>query len=304
MDSLGQLKALIARHAGDGVTRTMLDGVVVMSSDTTTDPLGSIAEPVLAVVAQGVKETVLGERVFAYGAGQFLVVPVDVPVTAHISHASAAEPFLGFGLVLEPAAIAALLLESAPGERGPARPARIAISDASPAMLDAIVRLLGLLDHPEDVGALAPAFEREILWRLVTSEQGTMVRQIGLADSRLSHVGRAIHWIRHHYAETLRVEDLASLSAMSVSSFHRHFRAVTEMTPIQFQKQIRLQEARTRLIAQPRDVAGVGFAVGYDSASQFSREYRRRFGIPPGQDAAHLREAAAPRRGRSVAVLP
>jgi AraC-like DNA-binding protein len=304
VDSLAQLRALIARHAGDGVTETALDGVVVMSSETTTEPLTVMSQPALAVVAQGVKETALGERVFAYGAAQFLVVPVDLPLTGHISKASAEAPFLGFGLVLRPATIAALLLETPARDRTPSRPVGMAVSDADAALLDAIVRLLGLLDRPQDAAALRPAFEREILWRLITGERGEMVRQIGLADSRVAHVGRAIHWIRHHYDQTIRIEKLASLCAMSVSSFHRHFRAVTEMTPIQFQKRIRLQEARTRLIAQPRDVAGVGFAVGYESASQFSREYRRQFGVPPGRDAAHLRAAAAPRRRRSAAILP
>jgi transcriptional regulator GlxA family with amidase domain len=119
------------------------------------------------------------------------------------------------------------------------------------------------------------------------------VRQIGLADSRLAHLARAIRWIRGHYGETLRVEELAALATMSVSSFHRHFRALTAMTPIRFQKQIRLHEARARLVADPRDVAGVGFAVGYESPSQFSREYRRMFGMPPSRDALALRAAAA-----------
>jgi AraC-like DNA-binding protein len=119
------------------------------------------------------------------------------------------------------------------------------------------------------------------------------VRQIGLADSRLAHLARAIRWIRGHYDETLRIEELAALATMSVSSFHRHFRAVTSMTPIQFQKQIRLHEARARLLAEPGDVTGAGSAVGYDSPSQFSREYRRMFGVPPSRDALALREAAA-----------
>ena len=171
-------------------------------------------------------------------------------------------------------------------------PAGIAVSDASPALLDAVTRLLALLDAPDDAPALAAGIEREILWRLITGPQGATVRQIGLADSRLAHLARAIRWIRGHYNETLRVEQLAALATMSVSSFHRHFRAVTSMTPIQFQKEIRLHEARTRLLAEPGDVTGVGFAVGYDSPSQFSREYRRMFGVPPSRDARALRDAA------------
>lgn len=137
-----------------------------------------------------------------------------------------------------------------------------------------------------------PGIEREILWRLLHGEQGSLVRQIGLADSRLSQISHSIRWIRTHFAEALRVDDLASRAQMSLSTFHRHFRAVTAMTPIQYQKQVRLQEARARLIAESGDVASVGFAVGYDSPSQFSREYSRLFGVPPGRDAARLRTIA------------
>jgi AraC-like DNA-binding protein len=300
VESLSELQRLITRHAGEGLTHSStMEGVSLMASATTTPPLGSVAQPALAVVAQGAKRTVLGDSVFQYGAGQYLVVSVDLPVTAHITHANPAQPFLAFGLALKPGAIAELLLETGPGDPSRGSPLGIASSDAAPELLDAIVRLLRLLDHPADLRALRPAVEREILWRLITGEQGAMVRQIGLADSRLSLIGRSVGWIRHHFDQTVRVDELASLSGMSVSSFHRNFRAVTTMTPIQYQKQIRLQEARARLIAQPHDIAGVAFAVGYESPSQFSREYRRRFGVPPGKDAERLREASA-----SVAQAP
>jgi AraC-like DNA-binding protein len=173
--------------------------------------------------------------------------------------------------------------------RPAAMPAGIAVHDASPALLDGITRLLGLLDEPGAAAMLASGVKREILWRLLTGPQGATVRQIGLADSRLAHLARTITWIRGHYDQTLRVEDLAALSAMSVTSFHRHFRALTSMTPIQFQKQICLHEARTRLLADPGDIAGTGHAVGYGSPSQFSREYRRMFGVPPSRHAPALR---------------
>jgi transcriptional regulator GlxA family with amidase domain len=165
----------------------------------------------------------------------------------------------------------------------------MAVSDACDELIDAVVRLLRLLDHPRDLPVLAPMIEREILWRLITGEQGATVRHLGLADSSLTHVSRAVRWIRDHHAEALRVEDLARLSGMSVSAFHRNFQAVTALSPIQFQKQIRLQQARLLLVGNPDDVAGVGYTVGYDSPSQFSREYRRKFGAPPGRDAARLR---------------
>jgi AraC-like DNA-binding protein len=301
MHELGRLRELITRHAGTGLTPTALPGVSVLRATAPTEPLGEVAEPALAVIAQGVKETAVAGRAFTYGPGQFLIVPVELPVVGHIAQASPAEPLLAFVLSLRPEKIAALLAETAPvtaaARAGGARaaragdgPARIGVSDASPALTDAISRLLALLGSPGDAAVLAPGVEREVLWRLITGPQGTLVRQIGLADSRLAHLARAIDRIRRHYDQPLRVEDLAALATMSVTSFHRHFRALTAMTPIQYQKQIRLHEARARLLARPGDVAGTGFAVGYGSPSQFSREYRRMFGAPPS------RAALAPRR--------
>jgi AraC-like DNA-binding protein len=290
MDELGRLKELITRHAGAGLTPTALPGVSVLRAIAATEPLGEVAEPAVAVIAQGVKETALAGRVFTYGPGQFLIVPVELPVVGHVAQASPAEPLLAFVLSLRPEKIAALLAETASfttARTGGAHagPARIGVSDASPALIDAISRLLALLGSPGDAAVLAPGVEREVLWRLITGPQGTLVRQIGLADSRLAHLARTIAWIRRHYDQTLRVEDLAALATMSVTTFHRHFRALTAMTPIQYQKQIRLHEARTRLLAGPGDIAGTGFAVGYGSPSQFSREYRRMFGVPPSRDA-------------------
>jgi AraC-like DNA-binding protein len=298
VDELARLKELLTRNAGEGLTPTALPGVSIQCSRTTTEPVGAITEPTVAVIAQGAKETVLNGRTFAYGPGQFVITSLELPVIGHIVEASAREPFLAFVLKLSPQRIAELLLETTPAP--PVRtgavdgaPAGIAISKASPALLEATGRLLALLQTPGDAEALAAGVEREILWRLVTGPQGATVRQIGLADSELAHLGRAIRWIRVHYDRTLRVEELATLATMSVSSFHRHFRTVTSMSPIQFQKQIRLHEARVRLIAEPGNVAGVGFAVGYDSPSQFSREYRRMFGASPSRDALALREKAA-----------
>lgn len=170
----------------------------------------------------------------------------------------------------------------------------MAVSDAAPELVDAMVRMLGLLDRPADVPVLAAAYRREIVWRLLTSEQGRLVRQIGVADGSLARVARSVRWIREHYADPLRVEELAQLARMSTTAFHRHFRSATSMTPIQFQKQIRLQEARTLLLAAADDVARIGFRVGYDSPSQFSREYRRAFGESPARDAIRLRASARP----------
>ncbi|KDN23071.1 AraC family transcriptional regulator [Amycolatopsis rifamycinica] len=284
---LDELRDRVARHA-HGDLRTPVPGLL-LSKVETSEPHHSLAEPLLVVMAQGGKRLLLGEQVHEYRAGQYLLVGTDLPVTGHFVGATPRTPALGLGLALRPAAIAPLLLEAPPGAP-PASP--IAIGDAGPELLDAAVRLLRLLDHPSDVPVLAPLIEREILWRLLTGPHGGLVRRIGLADSGAAHVGRAIRWIRDNYAEPMRIEELARLSGLSASAFHRQFRAATALSPLQFQKRIRLQEARSLLLADAGDVAGVGHLVGYDSPSQFNREYRRLFGAPPGQDAARLREAA------------
>lgn len=297
MQQLAEIRDLIARHAGSDQVGAHLPGVNLKAASGPTDPVCCVYEPVFALVAQGAKRTVLCDKVFAYSAGQYLVCSVDLPITGQVVQACAEEPYLGLGMILKPAAIAALLLEIGSGDRGGGEPAGLAVSTASAELLDPILRLLRLLDRLGDAPMLAPMLEREILWRLLVGEQGAMVRQIGLADSSLSQISRAIGWIRTHYAETFRIEDLAQAAGMSEPSFYRHFRGVTAMSPLQYQKQIRLQEARARLIVHGQDVASVGFEVGYDSPSQFSREYSRLFGAPPGRDAAHLRTLPTVERG-------
>lgn len=165
-------------------------------------------------------------------------------------------------------------------------------------LIDAVARLARLLERPGDAAVLGPMIRREIVWRLMNGERGAMVRQIGAASGRLAQITRAIRWIRDHYAEPMRVGALAGLAGMSETSLHRHFRAVTAMSPLQYQKLVRLQEARTLLLTRGRDVAGVGFEVGYDSPSQFSREYSRLFGRPPGRDLERLRASS----GLAIAV--
>jgi AraC-like DNA-binding protein len=291
---LDEIRALVAAHARPNL-QTPIDGLLLSKVETAA-PDHSLTEPLLVVMAQGGKRLLLGDQVFEYRAGQFLVVTADLPVTGHFLNASPQAPALALGLVLRPAAIAPLLLEAPAGRwsRTTASAPAIATGAAGPELLDAVARLLRLLDHPTDVPVLAPLIEQEILWRLLTGPHGDMIRQIGLADSSLSHVSRAIQWVRDNYAEPMRIPDLARLAGMSPSAFHRHFRAVTTMSPLQFQKRIRLQEARSLLVAHPNDVAGVGQLVGYGSPTQFNREYRRLFGAPPGQDAARLRADAGP----------
>ena len=306
MARLDELRELIARQvaaadtaAEDGVVQTAIDGVLVSSVTDDAEAVAPTSGTVLAVIAQGGKRIALGERVYEYRAGQYLVASLDLPISGSHWHASKAEPALGFGLILAPSAVASVLLDAAdhgapPPQRSPAgaAPSALGVGAASSELLDAVIRLLRLLDSPRDQGVLAPMIKREILWRLITGPVGETVRQVGLADSSLAHIGGAVRRITANYREPFRVEDLARSCGMSTSAFHRNFQAVTGSSPIQFQKQIRLQRSRLMLMTGVDDVATIGYRVGYDSASQFNREYRRKFGLPPGRDAARLRAEA------------
>lgn len=291
-DLLAEIRRHIASHAQPDL-RTPIDGLLLSKVDT-VEPDYSLTEPLLVVMAQGGKQLLLGEQVFEYRAGECLLVTTDLPVTGQFLDVSPRAPSLAMGLTLRPTAIAPLLLETPAvrWSRTKAGPAAIATGHAGVELLDAVARMLRLLDQPTDVRVLAPLIEQEILWRLLTGPYAEVIRQIGLPDSGLSHVSRAIRWIRDNYAEPMRISDLARLAGMSPSAFHRRFRSVTAMSPLQFQQRIRLQEARTLLVTHAGDVAGVGHLVGYDSPTQFNREYRRLFGAPPGQDAARLRTDA------------
>jgi transcriptional regulator GlxA family with amidase domain len=196
-------------------------------------------------------------------------------------------PYLAISLTLDPAVIASMLGDLP--ELGSAKVPGFSVSAATPELIDAWLRMMRLIDRPKEAAVLAPMIEREILFRVLQGPQGDMLRQMARAESRLSQVRRAIDWIRAHYAEPFRVEPLADMTGMSVAAFYRHFRAVTAMTPIQYQKRLRLLKARRLLLFEPRDAAAIGFSVGYESASQFSREYARMFGLPPVRDTARFR---------------
>ena len=292
---LDELRRLIRRHVRPDET-TDIDGVLLAAADSVGEPRPAPSGTVFALIAQGAKHLAIGDRVYEYRAGQYLVASVDLPVTGHYSQASPREPALGFGLVLRPSTIASVLLDAGPaassGMRRAAAPPALGVADAGPDLLGAVIRMVSLLGSPRDRTVLAPMLEREIVWRLLTGPLGASVRQVGLADSSVTQISRAVRWITEHHAEPFRVDDLARSCGMSASAFHRKFLAVTALTPIQFQKQIRLHRSRLLLMTGLDDVATVGHQVGYDSASQFTREYRRQFGLPPGRDAARLRGEA------------
>jgi AraC-like DNA-binding protein len=290
------LRDCALRHADTVDGPSALPGLRLMRADTPTRPLLHVCEPTFTLVLQGRARTVLGMRSFDCGPGQCLVFPVDLPIEASVIEASPHTPFLALRLTLQPERIAALLLDGrltpAPPDDNAGGALAVAVGPVALDAMQALARLLALLDTPADLPVLSAAIEREVLWRLLNGAQGPLIRQIGAANGRMVQIVRAIRLIREHYAGTLGVEALAHSVGMSPSSFHRHFRAITSMTPLQYQKQIRMQAARARLMARAEDVAAVGFAVGYNNPSQFSREYRRMFGRPPGRDGERLRAMA------------
>ena len=284
---LDELRTLIARHCHGPYATTILPWLVLSRSPVATEPVASIYHPLMCVVAEGRKRIFLGEEVFDYDPATYLVTSVDLPVTGQVLEG----PSLGLTLALNPRLLATLLLDLPPtaGSRGVAKAMEVNALGAD--LLDPILRLLRLLDQPQDVPVLAPLIEREVHYRLLLGARGAMLRQLARPASELSQVSRSIHAIRNRYEQSIRISELAELAGMSAPSFHRHFRAVTAMSPLQFQKRLRLQEARRRLLSEPTGAAGVGFEVGYESASQFSREYRRLFGVSPSREAASKRRA-------------
>ncbi|MFC3225638.1 AraC family transcriptional regulator N-terminal domain-containing protein [Marinibaculum pumilum] len=285
---LTDLAALIDRQWQRHGRETPIEGLHLTRTEAPSGPIHSIYRPSFILVAQGAKATVLGARTFRYEAGRCLISAIDVPVAARITEASAARPYLALALAIEPAMIAELAVAEAAGLAQQPAFAALAVADLDPALYDPLARLLALLDTPHDRAVIEPLIRREIVWRLLGGALGPMLRQVGLVNGHAARIARATAWIRAHYAEPLRVADLAAQVHMSVPTFHRHFKAVTTMTPVGFQKQVRLQEARRRLLAA-ESVARVGHAIGYESLSQFNRDYRRLFGAPPGRDGAAIR---------------
>ncbi|GAB6902545.1 AraC family transcriptional regulator [Kineosporia succinea] len=290
MDALTELRELIPRlagpaagaRAGAGARGSWLPGSLVSAVTTQTQPYCSNFEPMVAFVVAGRKRMSLAGNEFSYGRGEYLVFSMELAVTAQVTQA---DPFLAAGVRLRPDLIAELLPQApAPDDRRPAG-AAVGVATADEELLGAVLRLLRLVERPGDFAVLAPGIEREIHWRLLTGPLGALVRQVGRSDDRFAMVRRAARWMEQNFQQAIRAEDLARHAGVSVATLNRHFREVTTMSPVQYQKQLRLQRARIRLTASPGDVAGIGHEVGYESASQFSREYRRLFGVTPSQDA-------------------
>jgi len=295
-NQLDQLRALATRHAGGPSRATAVPRLHVHVGHGPTPPVSGLFEPKVCLVLQGAKQIMIGEQVLRYDPATFFIASVELPVSGCIVEATPERPYVGLSLDLDRDMLAALIAE-VPG-RAEAETQAFAVSAVTPALLDPWCRLLGLLETPDDIAVLAPLVEREILYRLLCGPQGGLLRQAAREDSRLAQVRRAIGWIRDHYDRPLRVEALCEIAGMSHASFHRHFRAATAMSPLQYQKSLRLQQAR-RLLVASTEASRAAYAVGYESASQFSREYTRMFGMPPARDAVRLRETGL---GEAVAA--
>lgn len=254
-----------------------------------TEPVDCIYGPSLAVTTQGAKQVMLGDKVFNYGPGQALLTTIDLPMVAHVTRATMREPYLGLLLRLDvrKVALAASEIRLSP-ERASAGEA-VSIVSLDPTLMEALLRLTGLLDDPPLAPHLAPLIEQEIIIRLLTGPHGPHLRKVVTMETPTDQITRVVTWIKQNFTKTMRMDELASHANMSPSAFRQYFRGITGMSPLQFQKQLRLQEARQLMLNQNMDAGHAANIVGYESASQFSREYNRLFGAPPQRDIRHMR---------------
>ncbi|WP_132651337.1 AraC family transcriptional regulator [Rhizobium sp. BK418] len=292
MEKLTEIAAAIVRHVSkDGFHATPIERVTLVRSSTVTMPMPNVYRPQLCLVVQGHKQVTLGDRVFSYSPGRYGIVTHDLPAIGHVIEATPDKPYLCLYLDFDPVMLGELALRVPPPRGAPSPPIAKTVSDAGTDLLDAVLRLLRLLDNPAALPVLGPLAEQEILYHLLAGPDGARMRHITSGQGRVAQVGRAIAWIQQNFRKRFSIERLAAETGMSPSSLHEHFRAVTAMTPLQFQKQLRLQDARSLMLVQDFDVTTAAFHVGYESPSQFSREYRRHFGEPPARDIARLRAA-------------
>lgn len=284
-DQLHELRRLASR-AENRITETGIPRIAMVQGEIPEHKLAAVYEPMINLILTGSKTMTVGERTFEYDPATYFVMSVDLPAAGSIHPSAAGEPYLAIKLGLEPQIIANLLAEIPKPTGGRLFDAGFSVAPVTPDLLDAWLRMMRLLDRPDEIAALSPAYEREILFRVLQGPLGWMLRDIATPDTSLSRISVAIDWIRHNFATQIKMETLAEMVALSVSAFHRHFKAVTALSPLQFQKRVRLLHARELLISGQGNATSVAFVVGYESPNQFSREYTRMFGLPPSKDVA------------------
>jgi AraC-like DNA-binding protein len=289
-----ELVERIARAVREDGTVETLEGLYLARSSSPTELGHGVSTPAFCVIAQGSKEILLGDELYRYDPNHYLVTAAALPVAGRVTEASEERPYLGVVLRLDPALVGSVLVEA--GHPAPRDHAAVRAMDVSPldaGLLDAVVRLVRLQDSPvEQARFLRPLVTREIVYRLLIGEQGGRLRHTAALGGHAHRIGRALERLREDFDRPLRVKDVAREVGMSASGFHHHFRAVTAMSPLQFQKRVRLQEARRLMLGEGLDASSAGHRVGYGDVSQFTREYKRLFGAPPARDVERLREAA------------
>jgi AraC-like DNA-binding protein len=289
---LDELRRLASR-AENRRTETGIARVAMVQGEIPEHRLSAVYEPMVNVILTGSKTMTVGNRTFRYDPATYFVMSVDLPAVGSVHPARDGAPYLAISLTLEPGIVAGLLADLPKPAGGALYNSGFSVAPVTPELLDAWLRMLRLMKHPDEIAALAPAYEREILFRVLQGPLGWMLRDIASPDAALSRIGAAVQWIKTNFAKPLRVEALAGMVALSVSAFHRHFKAVTALSPLQYQKRVRLLHARALLIAGTETATSVAFAVGYESPNQFSREYARQFGLPPSRDIVAITEKIA-----------
>jgi AraC-like DNA-binding protein len=288
------LSRSIARWTEGGeLPTTAVPGLSLFRRDEPTEPISGMYEPSVCLVAQGAKRVLLGDDTYLYDARHFLITSVHLPTVVQVIQATPLRPYLGLRLKFDLRELSQLMVDSGlPQSRAVPSSRGMATGQVTLQLINAFVRLIDLLEDEKDIPILAPIVQREIIYRLLVGDQGDRLRQMATAGSQSQQIAKAIGWLKSNYSRTVSMDALASQANMSSSTFHHHFRALTALTPLQFQKQLRLREARRLMLAERMDAANAAFQVGYESPSQFNREYNRMFGAPPLRDITRLRQSA------------
>ncbi|HJV35870.1 AraC family transcriptional regulator [Geomonas sp.] len=294
-EGMMSLNEAIARWTEQGeLHTTAIPDLALFRRQELTEPMSGLYEPSVCLVTQGAKLVQFGDESLVYDAQHFLITAIHMPTLVQVTQASREKPYLGLKLKLDLREVSQLMLDSnLPKPRALHTSRGMATGDVTPQLVDAFRRLIALLDDPMDIPIMAPVIQREIVYRLLTGDQGERLRQIAATGSQSSQIARAVDWLKGNFSLPLRIEDLATQVNMSTSTFHHHFRSLTAMSPLQYQKMLRLNEARRLMLAERLDATTAAFNVGYESASQFCREYGRLFGAPPLRDINRLRQASA-----------
>ncbi|WP_413043503.1 AraC family transcriptional regulator N-terminal domain-containing protein [Pseudomonas sp. YJ42] len=286
-DRLNELRALAAK-AENRRTETGIPRVAMVQGTIPEHMLAAVYDPMINLILQGSKTMTVGDSMLRYDPATYFVMSIELPAVGSVHPAASGEPYLAVSLTLDPTVISTLLADLPKPAARYESDAAFSVAAVTPELMDAWVRMLRLIGNPDAIAALAPAYEREILFRVLQGPHGWMLREIAAPDTAMARVNLAIQWIRQEFAEPIRVEFLAQRAAMSVSAFHRHFKAVTTLSPLQYQKRVRLLQARMLMLTSGKNVTAAAFDVGYESPTQFSRDYSRVFGLSPARDTGRI----------------